>query len=74
MDHGFDSEEEEEEKVGLASPLLTAPDKSRMGPAVGRGRLSCGNQGGLVPTALPREAPSTGLLEQWEAGHQQQDL
>lgn len=58
MEHGFDSEEDEDEKVGPALPLWMAPDKSHIGPAVGRGRLNCGNQDGLVPTALSREAPS----------------
>lgn len=71
MGHGFDSEEEEEEKVGPALPLWVASGKSLTGPALGRGKLSCGNQDGLVPTALSCKTPSSGLLGQWEAGHQQ---
>lgn len=71
MEHGCDSEEDEEEKVGTALPLWMAPDKSHVGRAVGRGKLNCGNQDGLVPTVLSWEAPSSGLLGQWEAGYQQ---
>lgn len=58
MEHGFDSEEEEEDKVGQAPPPSTAPAKSHTGPAVGRGRLTVETKRALSPQHCPVKPPA----------------